>query len=70
MAVFVITKEIADALITVTTKYHNGVLEAETFLQGEWIKYMEQEKQEEQEQNEQKISKRAARVENRTDRRR
>lgn len=67
MAVFVITKEIADALVTVTTKYHNGVLEAETFLQGEWIKYMEQE---EREQNEQKISKRAARVEDRTDRRR
>lgn len=67
MAVFVITKEIADALITVTTKYHNGVLEAETFLQGEWIKYMEQE---EREKNEQETSKRAARVEDRTDRRR
>lgn len=43
MAVFVITKEIADALVKITTKYHNDVLEAETFLEGEWIKYIEQE---------------------------
>ena len=37
---FVVTKEIGKALVTVMTKYHNNVWEAEMFLQAEWLRYL------------------------------
>lgn len=37
---FVVTKEIRKALVTVMTKYHNNVWEAEMFLQAEWLRYL------------------------------